>query len=102
MTNDLTAEHQKDAVNPDRVGTKARRATTSSSGRAKRRPSAPLDKNDCHKQFGWDFDHTFTKRPEEADEFYAYCDPGHLSGDASQPMIVPVWPPHCSSTSSTS
>jgi hypothetical protein len=82
--NDHVVHDRFDAVNPDRVGTKAAahyRVTVPAGGTATFR----LRLTDVESDFD-DFDNVFAARAREADEFYATVIPSTLSRDEQQVM----------------
>ena len=86
--NDYVVEGRKEAVNQDRVGTKAAAvypltiAPGETASVRLRLSNAPL----AHEPFGREFETIFARRLREADEFYATIIPGDLSPDAQQVM----------------
>jgi len=81
---------QRDAVNPERVGTKAavHYPLTIGAGDTVTVQLRFTDKERATSEaaFGADFNHTFSVRQREADEFYATVTPEGLSSDAQNVM----------------
>ncbi|MGH9845937.1 MAG: MGH1-like glycoside hydrolase domain-containing protein [Blastocatellia bacterium] len=82
--NDYIVHGDRNAVNPDRAGTKASAhyhltLKPGESATVKLRLTNDLQ---LKTPFGNDFDRTFAERVKEADEFYDRVAPGDLSGDA--------------------
>jgi hypothetical protein len=89
--NEYIVHGAKDAVNPDRVGTKAAAHYPLTIGPGES-VTVRLRLTDSEKPsvsgdpFGADFDRIFSERQREADEFYAPIIPGNLSQDARNVM----------------
>jgi hypothetical protein len=85
--NDYVVHDTKDAVNPERVGTKAAAHYPLVVGPGET-VTARLRLTDAEtsEPFGAEFDHLFAERQREADEFYAPIIPRDLSPDAQNVM----------------
>ncbi|MCU0545468.1 MAG: glucosidase [Oscillatoriaceae cyanobacterium Prado104] len=75
---------QKDAVNPEKIGTKAavHYKLTIEAGQTQTIRLRLTDTGNLAEPFGSDFETTFRKRQQEADEFYERISPGDFSADA--------------------
>ena len=87
--NDYIIHGRKEAVNPDRIGTKAAanyRLTIAAGETATIRLRLTNEAPNENAGAFVDFEQTFAERIKEADEFYGTVIPGHLSADAQSIM----------------
>jgi hypothetical protein len=85
--NDYVVHGAKDAVNPGRVGTKASALYKLTVGAGETvTVSLRLTNRDSGTAFGREFEHIFSQRRKEANEFYDTVIPSHLSADARNVM----------------